>query len=61
MTLSLRCACGSTDIVAIAPGVDPLRTGMTLFDVPLNAGSPTVVRCRACFFRRYGKVEAAGE
>lgn len=49
----LKCACGSSDIFSLCPGQDPLRSDVPLFDVLLDAGAPTVARCRGCFVARY--------
>jgi hypothetical protein len=61
MTLAeLRCdACGSSDIFALDPGFDPVRSDVPLFDVLLDAGQPSVGRCHACFFAKFGRREVA--
>jgi hypothetical protein len=48
-----KCACGSTDIFALEPGQDPVRSEMPLFDVLLDAGSPGVARCLTCARRKW--------
>jgi hypothetical protein len=53
----LACSdCGSADIFALSPGEDPVRSDIPLFDVLLDAGSPTVARCLACAMRKYSKL-----
>ena len=52
-----RCACGSQAIVAIRPGLDPLRRGATSLRTrrdPLVEGRPDAVWCRACWVRMWG-------
>ena len=51
-----RCACGSLSIVAVRPGLDPLRRGaIDLFTRadPLVEGRPDAVWCRACWMTRW--------
>lgn len=55
---ALRCACGSDDIVAVSPGVEPARRGavdlFTRVDPYVDVGEASVARCRVCFGRRFG-------
>jgi hypothetical protein len=57
MLAAARCACGSQAIVAVRPGLDPLRRGaIDLFSRadPLVEGRPDAVWCRACWVTRWG-------
>lgn len=48
----MKCiGCGSPDIFALDPGREPLREGPT--NVLLDAGAPTVARCKVCTLKRY--------
>lgn len=55
----LKCACGSSDIFSLCPGQDPLRSDVPLFDVLLDAGAPTVARCRGGAMRKWSGLREA--
>jgi hypothetical protein len=56
----LVCAgCGSEELFALDPGQEPVRSAMPLFDVLLDAGSPTVARCLACALRKYSGLKVS--
>lgn len=44
----ITCRCGATELAALEPGQDPVRSAMPLFDVLLDGGRPAVGRCMAC-------------
>jgi hypothetical protein len=60
--LTLRCSCGSPDILALRPGVDPERLGavhiFTREDPLVTVGEPDVGYCRTCWFKRFGRAVA---
>lgn len=49
----LRCACGSAEIVALRPGLEPVRSDLPLFDVLLDRGAPDVGRCLPCLLAAF--------
>ncbi|HEY5306634.1 MAG TPA: hypothetical protein VIJ52_08230 [Pseudolabrys sp.] len=60
---SLRCTCGSPDIVALRPGQDAERRGavdlFTRLDPIVETGAPDMCWCRACWTARFGCEVAA--
>lgn len=44
-------SCGSADIFALQPGQDPERHDR--LSCLLDAGAPTVARCRVCLLRKF--------
>jgi len=48
-----RCSCGSADVMAVKPGVEPLRRGavdlFTRLDPLTEKGEPSVAWCRECW------------
>lgn len=58
--VALRCACGSADLVAIEPGVEPLRVAIDLFNAPLDTGQRTVARYMSCLLKQYPMLNKGG-
>jgi hypothetical protein len=59
----LRCACGSAAILAIRPGLEPLRRGavdiVTRSDPLIARGAPDAAWCAVCWRRAFAGPPAA--
>lgn len=64
MTLAIQCSCGAPDIIALRPGVEPLRRGavdlFTRLDPLVEIGEPATAWCAACWDAKFGTMTRRG-